>query len=315
MGLSYQYFATKIDNYRYPAPGKLIDVGGYKLHSYCLGTGQPTVILDSGLGGDASWWALVQKEISKFARVCSYDRAGYGWSDAGPKPRTSKIIIDELHSLLHSQDTLPPYILVGHSFGGINMRLYANIYPEDVFAVVLVDSSHEKQYERFKEHKKNLPQLKVSVPTHIKNYILNSRFSHYIGITRWFLPNSMKEFFSDSMPQKLRQIIIAKASSIKSLEARDNERQNIKESFRQVEKSINNMRNKPLIVISQGKKGEEGLGKIWLKCQQELASKSIKCKHIIAYKSGHMINVEQPKIIVQAVYKLVNEYNSNVKNV
>ena len=140
-GLSYQYCATKIDDYNYPAPGKLTDIGGYKIHSYCLGSGKPTVILDSGLGGNLTWWTLVQKEVSKFARVCSYDRAGYGWSDAGPKPRTSEIIVKELHTLLKNQNTPPPYILVGHSFGGTNMKLYANTYPDEVFAVVLVDST------------------------------------------------------------------------------------------------------------------------------------------------------------------------------
>ncbi len=239
MGFSYQYLATQIDNYHYPAPGTLIDVGGYKLHSYCLGTGKPTVILDSGLGASLTWWTLVQKEVSQFARVCSYDRAGYGWSDASPKPRTSKVIVEELHSLLQNSDIMPPYILVGHSFGGTNMKLYANTYPEDVFAVVLVDSAHEKQCERYEEQEKKSPKLKASLVSQTKDYILDSKLSHYTGITRRVLPNAMKEFFSDSFPKDLQKIIIAKASSVKSLEARENKWENIKESFSQVKKSNN----------------------------------------------------------------------------
>ena len=88
-GLLYQGIASGVDASRYRVPGKLIDVGGYRLHINCTGTGSPTVILDAGLGGSSLDWSLVQPEVATFTRVCSYDRAGYGWSDFGPKPRTS----------------------------------------------------------------------------------------------------------------------------------------------------------------------------------------------------------------------------------
>ena len=103
---------------REPPPGKLVDIGGYQLHINCTGKGSPTVILEAGLGGDSRSWHEVQPEIAEFAQVCSYDRAGLGWSDPGPKPRTSQQIVKELHRLLAKADIQSPYVLVGHSFGG-----------------------------------------------------------------------------------------------------------------------------------------------------------------------------------------------------
>jgi len=148
-GLLYQGIASAVDASRYPAPGKLIDVGGYRLHINCTGAGRTTVILDAGLGGSSLDWSRVQPGVATFTRVCSYDRAGYGWSDSGPKPRTSGRIVAELHALLVKAGIPGPYILVGQSFGGLNVRLYAYTYPQEVAGMVLVDASHEDAFVRF----------------------------------------------------------------------------------------------------------------------------------------------------------------------
>src|SRR6185437_1161890 len=124
-GLSFQAIASAVDAAHYPAPGKLVDVGGYKLHINCTGTGNPTVILDAGLGGTSLDWSKIQPAVTHFTRVCSYDRAGYGWSESGPGLRTSQQIVKELHLLLAHAQINGPYVLVGHSAGGLNMRLYA----------------------------------------------------------------------------------------------------------------------------------------------------------------------------------------------
>ncbi|HWZ18995.1 MAG TPA: alpha/beta hydrolase, partial [Ktedonobacteraceae bacterium] len=147
-GFAYQSIASAQDARNYPPPGKLIDVGGYRLHLYCTGAvypGSPTVILEAGLGGTSLEWSKVQPGVASFTHVCSYDRAGHGWSDMGPLPRTDKRIVTELHTLLARAGVPGPYVLVGHSSGGLIMRLYASTYLEQVAGLVLVDSAHEDQ--------------------------------------------------------------------------------------------------------------------------------------------------------------------------
>ena len=131
-----------------PAPGQLVDVGGYKLHINCMGKGSPTVILESGQGDYSLTWAYVQPQIAKITRVCSYDRAGLGWSDPSPNPRTASKQVEELHTLLVNSAVQGPYVLVGHSRGGMLVRMYAHNYPNEVISMVLVDSLHEERFIR-----------------------------------------------------------------------------------------------------------------------------------------------------------------------
>src|SRR5918993_4763941 len=139
-GVVFQFVVTRIDERRYPAPGELVDVSGYSLHLNCTGEagGAPTVVMDSGLGGTVLDWQRVQPELAKSTRVCTYDRAGMGWSDPGPQPRTSRQIVSELHTLLGNAGIEGPYVLVGHSFGGVNMQLYASRHPDEVAGMVVV---------------------------------------------------------------------------------------------------------------------------------------------------------------------------------
>lgn len=127
----------------YPPPGQLVDVGGYRLHLNCTGKSGPAVVLIAG-GGDFSFdWGLVQPAASRFTRVCSYDRAGLAWSDLGPTPRTMKQEAYELHTLLKAARIQSPYVLVGHSIGGLIARVYADQYPNEIAGMVLVDPTHE----------------------------------------------------------------------------------------------------------------------------------------------------------------------------
>ena len=129
----------------------LVDVGGCRLFLNCSGAAReatPVVVLDAGHGNTSAAWNLVQPEVGHFARVCSYDRAGTGKSDAAPKPRTSQNIVRDLHTLLANAGITAPYVLVGHSFGGLNARLFASQYPKEVTGMVLVDSSHEDEDDR-----------------------------------------------------------------------------------------------------------------------------------------------------------------------
>ncbi|MBA3945071.1 MAG: alpha/beta hydrolase [Herpetosiphonaceae bacterium] len=134
-----------------PTPGgfaKNIDVGGRTLHILCIGTGTPTVILDTGAGDTSDVWAAVQYRVGKATQVCVYDRANLGLSDPAPKPRTSQDMVKDLHTLLVNAHLAGPYVLVGHSIAGWNVRLFANQYPKEVAGIVLVDASHPDQGPR-----------------------------------------------------------------------------------------------------------------------------------------------------------------------
>jgi pimeloyl-ACP methyl ester carboxylesterase len=125
------------------APGKLVDLGGHRLHVNCRGSGTPTVVVENGLGDFSFDWILVQNPVSKFTRICTYDRAGYAWSDPGPKPRTFAQINLELHDALLKLGEQDHYLLVGDSYGGPVLRNFAIMYPTEVAGMVLVDAALE----------------------------------------------------------------------------------------------------------------------------------------------------------------------------
>lgn len=144
----YQLVATAMDRRSFPAPGQLVDVGGYQLHINCTGEGSPTVVLESAAAATSAHWSWVQPKVATGTRVCAYDRAGMGWSDRGPKPRDGHQIATELHTLLTRAGVPGPYVLVGHSFGGLYVRTYAADYPGEVAGMVLVDATHPDLWKR-----------------------------------------------------------------------------------------------------------------------------------------------------------------------
>src|SRR5512134_3773763 len=139
VGYIYEPMAEAADTKAYPPPGQLVDVGGYRLHLNCTGSGSPTVVIDTGWGDASAGWGWVQPEVAKTTRICTYDRAGMGWSEVSPEPRTAREFAKELHTLLEKANEPGPYVLVGHSMGGYTMRVYAHDYPEDVAGLVLID--------------------------------------------------------------------------------------------------------------------------------------------------------------------------------
>jgi len=140
IGTIYQTAATEADQRKYLPPGILVNVNGYKMHIYCLGEGSPTIILDHVGGGSSMDWALIQPKLAEHTRVCAYDRAGYGWSDYNPAPRTLEQQVNELHGLLVGANEQGPFILVGHSYGARVDRVYAAKYPDEVAGLVLMDA-------------------------------------------------------------------------------------------------------------------------------------------------------------------------------
>ena len=140
-GTIYQTASTESDQRNYPPPGILVNVNGYKMHIYCMGEGSPTVILDSANMGTVSNWAWIQPEVAKTTRVCAYDRADLGWSDLSPQPNDTKQNAEALHKLLDNADISGPYVLVGHSFGGLYVRMFAEQYPDEVVGMVFIEGT------------------------------------------------------------------------------------------------------------------------------------------------------------------------------
>ncbi len=166
LGVTYEVMMASGDARRYPPPGRLIDVGGHRLHIHCLGAGGPTVVLESGNGGMTLDWEPVMAKLVPTTRVCAYDRAGTGWSDRGPLPRTPERVADELHALLTRAGEAGPYLLVGHSLGGHYVDQFARKYPAQVVGLVLLDARNAFYEQALSEtERRALPRQQAQVDT------------------------------------------------------------------------------------------------------------------------------------------------------
>lgn len=141
LGAAYQALATAVEQRSHPAPGQMIDVGGYRLHLYCQGQGSPAVVLDGANQAEVSNWAWIQPELAQGTRVCAYDRPGWGWSDPSPGPQDTVQNARTLHLLLERAGVAPPYVLAGHSFGGLYTRMFAELYPAEVAGMVFIEGT------------------------------------------------------------------------------------------------------------------------------------------------------------------------------
>lgn len=292
----YQTAATAIDNYRYPPPGRLVAFEDNSLHINIIGEGKYTVILDAGLGGTSIGWSLVQPEVSKFARVCTIDRAGYAWSKESVSKRTSHNIAEELYSCLNKANITGPYILVGHSFGGCNVLMFAHKYPDEVKGVVLVDSVQEEMLKKLPQEPQNFLHQLVSHP----------RFQWFLGCMGYKrLRGPSAEIMQMLKPfsEKTRNTYIAQMNKALYAKTVAREMHALEESLLQMEKSGVYLHDKPLTVISAGLYANKEDGLVWRELQTKLLLKSSRVKHVVAEQSDHMINHHQPDIIVNEIFK------------
>ena len=295
-GIVYQNLLLARDRRANPMPGQLIDVGGFKMHIDCTGQGTPVVILDSGLGDSYIWWQDVQPEIGKFVKVCSYDRAGMGYSEASSRPRTSRVFAEELHQLLHAAGIPPPYVLVGHSMGGYDVRLYASLYRTEVAGMVLVDASHPEQLKRFPPglHAMNAGWIREAEYLEITEPIGIPRLLGYCG--------------DDAA---------IRAAECTFRSARENaiERRTFRESAAQAA-AAGNLGNLPLVVLSHDPdQHDPGLSPdvnkatndAFEQMREELSRLSTRGRWVIAKGSGHYIQRDRPDVVIDAVHEVVDE--------
>ena len=273
-------------------PGTLVNIGTHRLHIHCQGNGNHTVVVDTGLGATSIEWNHIQSSIAKRTRICLYDRAGYGYSDPGPLPRTSSYIVDELYKLLTHADVKGPYILVGHSFGGYNMQLFAGRYPHLTAGVILVDSSHMDQYSRF-----------LAPPINVKTSPPNkSRLGFISFSTPQLHPN---------LPDEVRNDVLKIMLTQSMRYAMAYEFYNFRQSADEV-KDTNLFPNTPLLVLTRGERvypqNQKGdlMEVLWMQLQSELSERSVYSAHVIADKSGHFIHLDQPQLVIDSIAFLVD---------
>jgi pimeloyl-ACP methyl ester carboxylesterase len=308
-GLIYQTISEAADLQRYPPLGQMVDVGGYRLHLYCTGVGGPTVVLDGGLAGPALQWALVQKELEKVTRVCSYDRAGVGWSDAGPEPRTSQQMMSELHTLLQNANVAGPYVLVGHSLGGLNIRWYAHLFPAEVVGVALIAAGHPDDAARMP------PEYQLIEDSNRKTYQLLTVLARFGGTRAAGAVGALSSFTSllSRFPLEQQQAIVALtfyrpsywATAYAELAALDESKAEVSQA--------GSLGDLPLAVLSgtpdvsrlpasfpvqQIKESLTGL-------QAELAELSSNSAHRVCDTCDHYIPMTNPALVVDVVEELL----------
>lgn len=309
VGIIYEQLGEQRDHELLPQVGRSIDIGGRSLNIFCSGRGTPAVILDSGAGEPGYSWSPIQTELAKTTLTCWFDRAGEGWSDVGPPPRTSEAIARDEHALLRESDIQPPYVLVGHSFGGLDARVYNGLYPNDVGGMVLVDAAHEDEAKRAPKFMlgHTLPRP-LWIPMH---WIAQG--AAQVGLIRVLRG-------SPSLPQKgsrpIRQQVVAALRQQPKAVATIVDYMAWPASYEQAH-DARGLGDKPLIVLTAGRPWDAGgnpqldrqaaaYQKVWIhEIQPKLARLSSRGRQIVVTNSGHGIPVEAPNAVIDAVRDVV----------
>jgi len=253
-----------------------VDVGGRRLHFTCSGAsaeGRPTIVLEAGFGNSSSTWDRVQPEVAKFARVCSYDRAGLGKSDPAPAQRTVVSLTEDLHAFLVNAEVRGPYVLVGHSLGGVLARLYSSYYPKDVAGMVLVDSTHEEEADR---------GLSLIPPDTLREMARRAKPEDMV------VSNPAEKFDTCSLRALMdalnwrSDIPLVVLTQGLPYRAEDYSNPSLAPKYYQLH----------------------------LQMQRDLVRRSSHGRQIMAYRSGHFIHRDQPELVVKAIRQVVEDVQS-----
>jgi pimeloyl-ACP methyl ester carboxylesterase len=291
-GLVYDQWSSRWSTARvHPPPGDLVEFDGARSHLHCIGHGSPTVVLEAGLDPSGSFsWRRVLPDIAVTTRVCTYDRAGILWSEPRPGPRDAHRIADELHALLAAASEPPPYVMVGHSFGGLLVRVFDRRFRGEVFGFVLVDSAHPAGIYR-------MPlEAIASEPAPLR--LLTSKFLAATGVAR----------LRAGPPKNPAQ-----AYAHSSMLAAQGEGRAFRESCVQAA-ATGKLDNRPLVVLTAGhipppsdmsEKTQNVFHEVRLALQAELAMLSTNADQRVSSRAGHFVQLDDPAAVVTAVGDVV----------
>jgi pimeloyl-ACP methyl ester carboxylesterase len=272
IGGGYQTVRQAVDAAAHPMPGRLVDVGGHGLHLSCTGAGSPTVILEPGAGGMSSTLAWITPEVGTETRVCVYDRAGRGWSEPADAPQDGAQIAADLHTLLHRADVPGPFVLAGHSFGGLYSLTFAARYPDEVAGMVLVDSTAPAA----------TAPAGGSAPI-LDSYDLTGRVSALLSsTTRLGLGQILGQLAVDGLPPEVQDEVRARTATADNLRSTVDEYVQAGSSVSQAA-SLVSFADKPLVVLTAG----EGSSTGWAEAQDKLAALSTNSVHRVVSGATH----------------------------
>ena len=312
----------------YGRPGQLVDAGGFRLNLYCMGSGSPTVVFDSGWGDWAPAWSKVQPQIARWTRACSYDRAGTGFSDPGPMPRTSVRIADELHKALHNGGITGPYILVASAFGADNMRVFADRYMPEVAGLVMVDGDaddlepKEMQDETHRGHAaipSDLRACRDLIAAHKPLPVLPSRPGRpqQTCAQRFFYRGLPEAEWSPDLNAKLLEIAQTKVAMYDAYASEMEQTPFDEEYLQQHQRSFG---SRPIRVLTSG---NHGVGHLETKpadtpehlkyerettlAQARWLKLSSNAKQILARNSSEYIQFDEPETVISAIREVFDQ--------
>lgn len=297
----YQAYSSANDRQAYPPPGQMIDVGGHHLHVDCQGEGDPTVVLEAGMSGWSTDWVLVQPEVAKTTRVCAYDRAGYGWSETGPRPRDSEQVATELHALLSEAGVTGDLILVGHSLGGLYTQYYARRYPEQVAGIVLVDAVHPEQSLRMRE------DVRDKYEGDLKTLTVMSSLLAPTGLLR--LSGQSVTVIADKLPGNYAAMARSVGFQSKAYQALAGEMASFQRSQSQV-RDAGLLPPIQVVTISSSLVQDfppgfsAGVKRAWDELQAD-QGRMATLPPVIAADSGHFVHIDEPEVVIETVVDMV----------